>query len=248
MQEKYWRETKYKVEKGRLVPTDESRYLSGGSYLTAAITAEYYSKYIPKYVRGVTADLGCGFAPMYQYYKAYAQKVICIDWQNTLHKNRILDIECDLSREIPLKNESVDTVILSDVLEHISRPECLLQEIHRILTPKGALLLNVPFLYPEHEKPYDYFRYTEFFYRNMARELGYNLAALKKVGGEREVIVTLAGKYMLKHLGNGSSGLVRRINRYAYHKWKAAGKSGRSDTCLGYFAVLTKKSEKGSEI
>ncbi len=247
MQEKYWKETKYKVDKGRLVPTDEGRYLSGGSYLTAAITAEYYSKYIPKYVKGVTADLGCGFAPMYQYYKAYAQKVICIDWKNTLHKNRILDIECDLSQEIPLTDESVDTVILSDVLEHISRPKYLLKEIHRILTPKGALLLNVPFLYPEHEKPHDYFRYTEFFYRDMAREQGYELAALKKIGGEREVIVTLIGKYMLKRLGNSNDELIRQINRHAYHKWKTDRKGRESDMCLGYFAVLTKKCSKGGK-
>lgn len=241
MQEQYWKETKYKIYEGRLVPTDDGRYLSGGSYLTAAITADYYSKYIPKYVKGVTADLGCGFAPMYQYYKPYAEKVICIDWKNTLHKNRILDIECDLSKELPLENESVDTVILSDVLEHIPNPERLLKEIHRILTPKGALLLNVPFLYPEHEKPYDYFRYTEFFYRNTARKLGYDLAVIKKVGGEKEVVITLAGKYILKQLGSGSEGLIRRINKRAFRNWKAARRSKESDMCLGYFAVFIKK-------
>lgn len=248
MQEKYWKETKYKINEGKLVPTDDGRYLSGGSYLTAAITADYYSKYIPRYVKGVTADLGCGYAPMYQYYKTYAQKVICIDWKNTLHKNRLLDIECDLSKELPLADESVDTVILSDVLEHISESGRLLREIHRVLKPKGALLLNTPFLYPEHEKPYDYFRYTEFFYRFMAREIGYDLAVIKKVGGEWEVIVTLAGKYMLKQMGNGSDGLVRWINRHAYHKWKATGKRGESDMCLGYFVVLSKKDLKGGKI
>ena len=92
MNEAYWKETKYTIQNGRLVPTADRRYLNGSSYLIAAITADYYSRYIPKYVRGVTADLGCGFAPMYQYYKKYADKVICIDWENSLHKNKMLDI------------------------------------------------------------------------------------------------------------------------------------------------------------
>lgn len=240
MNETYWKETKYKVQKGRLVPTDDRRYLSGGSYLTAAITADYYSEYIPKYVKGVTADLGCGFAPMYQYYKKYCQKVICIDWVNSPHKNKVLDMRCDLSKPLDLEDGSVDTVILSDVLEHIFNPMSLLKEIHRILRGDGKVLLNTPFIYPEHEKPYDYYRYTEFFYRKAAKETGYELAVIKKVGGEREVIITLIGKCIEKHWGV-CTGLVERMNKYAYQRWKKRQKNDKDNACLGYFVVLKKR-------
>ncbi len=241
MQEMFWKETKYKVRGGRLIPADNSKYLSKSSYLTAAVTADYYSTYIPRYVKGVTVDLGCGFAPMYQFYRSYAQKVICIDWENSPHKNRILDIRCDLSEILPLADASADTVILSDVLEHIRKPEFLLREIHRILRPKGTLLLNTPFIYPEHEKPYDYFRYTEFFYRSMAKELNCDLAVIKKVGGEREVVITLLEKYLEKYQGAGSDWLLEWFNKLAYKKWKTTEKRRGSDMCLGYFAVLVKK-------
>lgn len=241
LQEKYWKQTKYKIKNGKLIPTDDSRYLNRSSYLIAAITADYYSVYIPKYVKGVTADLGCGYAPMYQYYRKYAEKVICVDWENSAHKNKMLDIRCNLSETLPLEDESVDTVILSDVLEHIYKPEFLLREIHRILRPQGALLLNVPFIYPEHEKPYDYFRYTEFYYRNIARELGYNIPILKRIGGEKEVIRVLLGKYIENYLGLGSIKPIEWLNKWAYKKWKCTKGSNEINMCLGYFAVLTKR-------
>ena len=167
--------------------------------------------------------------------------MICIDWENSEHKNRMLDIRCNLSEVLPLKDESVDTVILSDVLEHIYKPEFLLQEIHRILRPQGALLLNVPFLYPEHEKPYDYFRYTEFYYRNIARELDYNIPILKRIGGEKEVIRVLLGKYIENYLGLGSIKPIEWLNKWAYKKWKSTKGSNEINMCLGYFAVLTKR-------
>lgn len=61
----------------------------------------------------------------------------------------------------------------------------------------------------------------------------------------KEVVVTLAGKYILKQLRSGSEELIRRINKRAFRKWKAAGKSKESDMCLGYFAVLIKKAPPG---
>lgn len=246
MNEAYWKETKYKVHRGMLIPTDDRRYLNGSSYLTAAITADYYSEYIPKYVKGVTADLGCGFAPMYQYYKEYTEKVICIDWANSLHKNKILDMRCDLSKPLDLEDGSIDTVILSDVLEHIFNPKSLLREIYRILRADGTVLLNTPFTYPEHEKPYDYFRYTEFFFRKMVKEIGYELAVIKKVGGEREVILTLIGKYMGKYGGN-CTGLVEWINKFAYRKWRRNRKNSGEDTCLGYFVILRKRCDQNRD-
>lgn len=237
----YWKETKYTIQNSRLVPTEDRRFLNGSSYLIAAITADYYSKYIPKYVKGTTADLGCGFAPMYQYYKKYADRVICIDWEKSLHKNKILDIRCDLSQTLPLENESIDTVILSDVLEHIITPKLLFMEIYRVLKSNGMVLLNTPFAYPEHEKPYDYFRYTEFFYRRMAKELGYEPVVIKKVGGEKEVIVTLIGKYLEMHW-TSSIAFAKWINAFSYKCWKRAPQiSEKGNICLGYFVVLKKR-------
>lgn len=69
------------------------------------------------------------------------------------------DIFADASR-LPLADASIDTVLLLEVLEHLRYPAQALAEITRVLRPGGRLLLTVPFLYPVHDAPHDYQRYT----------------------------------------------------------------------------------------
>lgn len=69
------------------------------------------------------------------------------------------DVFADASR-LPLHDSSVDTVLLLEVLEHLRHPAHSLSEIARVLRPGGELLLTLPFLYPVHDAPHDYQRYT----------------------------------------------------------------------------------------
>jgi SAM-dependent methyltransferase len=66
-----------------------------------------------------------------------------------------------VERMTPVPDAAYDTVLCSEVLEHVSDPWSGLQEIRRVLRPGGVLLLTVPFLARLHEEPHDYFRYTE---------------------------------------------------------------------------------------
>lgn len=61
---------------------------------------------------------------------------------------------------LPFLSESFDTVLLLEVLEHVSDADGVLAEISRVLKPEGRLLISVPFLYPLHDAPHDYRRYT----------------------------------------------------------------------------------------
>ena len=62
--------------------------------------------------------------------------------------------------DLPFSAASFDTVILKDVLEHVRRPTDALAEAGRVLRPDGRLVLWVPFLYPVHDHPHDYQRWT----------------------------------------------------------------------------------------
>ncbi|MCK9488484.1 MAG: class I SAM-dependent methyltransferase [Xanthomonadales bacterium] len=77
------------------------------------------------------------------------------------------DIFADASR-LPLADASIDTVLLLEVLEHLRHPAQALSEIARVLRPGGQLLLTMPFLYPVHDAPHDYQRYT---CHGLAREM-----------------------------------------------------------------------------
>lgn len=61
---------------------------------------------------------------------------------------------------LPLGNSCVDAVVMLEVLEHLRHPHEALLEIARVLRPGGRLLLSMPFLYPIHDAPHDYQRYT----------------------------------------------------------------------------------------
>jgi ubiquinone/menaquinone biosynthesis C-methylase UbiE len=76
------------------------------------------------------------------------------------------DYVCDLA-EIPVKDARFDHVLLTQVLEHIPEPARVVAELSRVLKPGGTLWLTAPLFYAEHERPYDFFRYTQFGLRHL---------------------------------------------------------------------------------
>jgi ubiquinone/menaquinone biosynthesis C-methylase UbiE len=73
---------------------------------------------------------------------------------------------CDLA-EIPVDGDRFDHVLLTQVLEHVPEPTKVLSELHRVLKPGGVLWLTAPLFYAEHERPYDFYRYTRFGLRHL---------------------------------------------------------------------------------
>ena len=63
---------------------------------------------------------------------------------------------------MPIKDNSYNTIIATEVLEHCFEPEILLKEIYRVLKPGGLLFFTVPFVWNFHETPYDAYHYTPF--------------------------------------------------------------------------------------
>lgn len=64
------------------------------------------------------------------------------------------------AQQLSLRDESVGTVLLLEILEHLPEPQRALAEAHRVLRDDGLLLLSVPFTYRLHGFPSDYWRFT----------------------------------------------------------------------------------------
>jgi SAM-dependent methyltransferase len=62
--------------------------------------------------------------------------------------------------DLPFKENSFDVVVMLDVLEHIPDAKKAFQESIRVLRPGGNLIIKVPFLYPIHDSPHDFQRWT----------------------------------------------------------------------------------------
>ncbi|HVN40836.1 MAG TPA: methyltransferase domain-containing protein [Myxococcota bacterium] len=68
--------------------------------------------------------------------------------------------EVDIANLERYADASCDTVVLDNILEHVSDPRRGLAECARVLQPGGRLIAAVPFLVPVHAAPDDYSRWT----------------------------------------------------------------------------------------
>jgi SAM-dependent methyltransferase len=93
-----------------------------------------------------------------------------------------LDYVCDLT-EIPVDESTYDLVLCTQVMEHVPDPLAVLREFHRVLKPGGQAWLSAPFFFMEHEKPYDFHRFTQFAWRRMADETGFTVKEVKWLEG-----------------------------------------------------------------
>jgi SAM-dependent methyltransferase len=214
-----WRPSKFVLRGGRLRASADRSEVSAGSRLAAELVAEAFGTHLPVHARGRLLDLGCGKVPLYLVYGELVSETTCVDWSDSVHGSQHVDKACDLSEPLPFADASFDTILLSDVLEHLPEPEALWREMARVLRPGGTILVSVPFLYWLHETPHDFYRYTEFALRRFVERAGLELRHVEPLGGALEVLVDISAKVAcrVRKIGTaaamalqGVAGLLRR--------------------------------------
>jgi SAM-dependent methyltransferase len=211
-----WAPTKFVYRNGRLAASRDPREVNPGSRLMADTIAALYQRHLPEFARGRLIDLGCGSVPLFATYRDHVSDTVCVDWGESFG-NEYLDRECDLSKPLPFDANEFDTVILSDVLEHIPTPEELWREMHRILRPNGVAFVNTPFYYWVHGEPHDFYRYTCFALERFARQTGFDVVLLKPIGGSPEVLTDLIARHVafVPIIGRPCATLLQEITRLA---------------------------------
>jgi len=66
------------------------------------------------------------------------------------------------AQALPFAGESIGTVLLLDVLEHLPEPDLCMAEVNRVLKLRGKVIIYVPFMYPLHDVPLDFQRWTRY--------------------------------------------------------------------------------------
>jgi len=117
----------------------------------------------------------------------------------------------------PFDDASFDAVLCNQVLEHVFTPDAFLKEIARVLRPRGRLLLTVPFVWDEHEQPYDYARYSSFGLSALLERSGFYIVRQRKILADASILFQMANAYLFKVTGARSilAKLILRVFLFA---------------------------------
>lgn len=236
----HWMPSKYVMRGGKLRPNRDRAELAVSSRLIARLITDKYQPAFHQYAHGLLLDMGCGKVPFYESYRECISENICIDWPSSIHSNAHVDVFCDLSQTLPFAACTFDTILSSDVIEHLPNPELAFSEMSRLLKPNGILLLNTPFLYMLHEVPNDYYRFTRYAIKRLLDTTGLELVRLEEIGGYGAVIADLVSKAMaaLPLIGIPLASLTQRIGLLAAGVPRSAPALARFP--IGYFLVARK--------
>ena len=126
------------------------------SYLDCCRRAELLREEASKLPEGseVLLDIGGRGKPYAPLFEGRVTHYYVVDIEN----EGTVDVVGD-AKKIPLRNNTVDVVLCTQVLEHVNDPVAVIDEIKRVLKPKGVLLLSAPGIFCQHGSPGDYFRY-----------------------------------------------------------------------------------------
>lgn len=152
-------------------------------YITRNQLFKHIQSSIP-FFKGKLLDVGCGVMPYRKFINSNAEisEYIGMDLQNSaVYGHAQPDIFWD-GFNIPLDANTVDSVLLTEVLEHCPEPLKVLNDINRVLKVDGTVVFSVPFLWYLHESPWDFYRYTPFAIKKMFQETGFDFEKLEIYG------------------------------------------------------------------
>lgn len=149
-------------------------------------------------LKGKLLDVGCGSKPYEEIFDVDEYIGIDIEVSGHSHTTSKINKFYD-GKNIPFTDEYFDNVFSSEVFEHVFNIDELLCEINRVLKRGGKLCFTCPFVWDEHEHPYDYARYTSFAIEHMLLSNGFKLIKHSKSSGYFETIMQMLSNYIYQH-------------------------------------------------
>jgi len=101
-------------------------------------------------------DMWCGNKPYVSFFTWASEYV----WSDIIPWPMV-DVICD-NDAIPFTDWYFDVCLCNQTLEHTKNVHGAIAEMKRVVKKDGLLLVSIPFLYPEHACPWDFYRFTRF--------------------------------------------------------------------------------------
>lgn len=151
------------------------------------------------YFQGNFLDVGCGKMP-YRDLITSESKVteytgLDIDTALVYHTAVQPDFTWD-GEQMPFEDNTFNSGMATEVLEHCPDPVKVLREVHRVLKPRSTFFFTVPYLWTLHEVPYDEYRYTPFALERIVREAGFTKVQVFSLGGWNAAMAQMLGLWV----------------------------------------------------
>lgn len=156
------------------------------SLLPGVVVGEYLRRQRSA-VRGRLLDLGAGNQPYAEWYLGHCDTAVSTD----IAPHAGLSTLCG-AESLPFADGSFDTVLATEVLEHVTDLERTVDEICRVLAPNGSVIVTMPYFYPTHEPPHDHRRLTHYGLRGAFERRGLVIDDLTAKGGVLTLGATVA--------------------------------------------------------
>jgi SAM-dependent methyltransferase len=181
-------------------------------YLVLSIIDNWMREHAARTVHGILLDYGCGGQPYRALFAPYIERYIGADVAAAAGIK--LDLELIPGQPVPLPDQSVDTILSTQTIEHVPEVDAYLAECRRLLKPSGTLVVTAPMHWRHHEVPYDFLRFTRFGLSRLLEKHGFVIENLESCGG----VYVLIGQIFLDHLaerGIKARIVCRIVNRIA---------------------------------
>lgn len=134
------------------------------------------------FATGRLVDVGCGVKPYASFLAGRVSEHIGVDLPDGEHGTAAVDqIGTAYATEQP--DAAAETVLMSQVFEHLEEPAQALRECYRILAPGGHLVLSTNFAWHLHEEPRDFYRYSPHGLRYLFEQAGFEVVDVRAVSG-----------------------------------------------------------------
>ncbi len=145
-------------------------------------------------------DLGCGLKPFASSFNHAHYTGIDIEVSGRSCDMKVPDKYFD-GINIPYEDNMFDGVLCTQVLEHVENLDLLLAECNRVIKMGGDFVVSVPFLFREHEQPYDFRRFTSYGLMLALTNNGFQVRTSLKYPSAIETIATLFSVHVTNNIG-----------------------------------------------
>ncbi len=130
-------------------------------------------------LEGRVLDIGCGLQPYRALLGPRVTEYVGVDRPGP-YSNPTVVADADA---LPFPDGSFDAMMSTQVFEHLRDPEAALRESSRVLRPGGRIVLTVPGVWPTHEAPHDYWRFTRNGLERALTAAGFAQVRIEALGG-----------------------------------------------------------------